>query len=130
MFNISQINAAHKKVKSGTDFPAYVQELIHLGVTGYDTYVSDGHSIYFGENDFKAVSESKYLVLEVAPEADKTKFEHYLKMHQQGETDYPTFCQHAAETGVYTWTVDFQKMTCTYLDNAGSEILSEKILAL
>jgi hypothetical protein len=49
MFTIEQIKAAHSKVKSGTDFPAYVQELIALGVTGYETYVADGHTGLFRE---------------------------------------------------------------------------------
>jgi uncharacterized protein YbcV (DUF1398 family) len=36
-------------------------------------------------------------------------------MHQQGKTDFPTFCKHAAETGVEKWRVDISQMTCTYL---------------
>ena len=33
MFTIEQIKNAHAKVKSGADFPTYVQNLIKLGVT-------------------------------------------------------------------------------------------------
>ncbi len=130
MFTIKQIKEAHTKVKSGADFPAYVQDLIQLGVKKYDTYLSNGQQVYFGENDFNAASESNGPLLTIAPETDEPTFRHYLKIHQQGETDYATFCQHAAETGVYKWTVDFQKMTCTYFDKSGNEILLEKLHAI
>ncbi|MGB4398918.1 MAG: DUF1398 family protein [Daejeonella sp.] len=36
MFTAEQIKAAHSKVKSGADFPAYIQDIKALGVTGYE----------------------------------------------------------------------------------------------
>ena len=45
MFTIDQIKEAHSKVKSGADFPQYVQDLIKLGVIHYTTYVRDGHTV-------------------------------------------------------------------------------------
>jgi len=127
MLTIEQIKAAHSKVKSGADFPRYVRDLIELGVSSYDTYVSDGHAEYFGKDEQTLRSDAKYALLEVAPASDGEKFRHYLKIHQQGETDYPTFCRHSAETGVEKWTVDTNKMTCTYYDKAGTELLVERI---
>ena len=38
MFTIAQIKEAHSRVKSGADFPTYIQDLIELGVKGYDTF--------------------------------------------------------------------------------------------
>jgi hypothetical protein len=35
MFTVEQIRAAHNKVKSGADFPAYIQEIKALGVSQY-----------------------------------------------------------------------------------------------
>ena len=96
MFELKEIKEAHSKVKSGADFPAYVQDLIKLGVKKYDTYVSDGHSLFFGDEDYKVKSESKYSKLNVANISDKERFTHYLKKHQRGQTDYPTFCNHSA----------------------------------
>ncbi len=43
MFTLEQIKSAHSKVKSGADFPNYIQDLINLGIKSYHTYVSDGH---------------------------------------------------------------------------------------
>ena len=41
MFTLEQIKSAHSKVKSGADFPNYVQDIIKLGVIFYETHVSD-----------------------------------------------------------------------------------------
>lgn len=65
--------------------------------------------------------------LEVAEKNDKDKFTHYLKIHQQGKTDYSTFCSHCAETGIERWFASLDKMTCTYYDKARNEILVEQI---
>lgn len=43
MFKIAQIKEANSKVKSGAAFPASIQDLIELGVQGYDIFVNDGY---------------------------------------------------------------------------------------
>ncbi len=126
-FTIDQIKAAHAKVKSGADFPNYVQDLIKLGITHYDTYVRDGHTRYFGNEDHQVQSEPKYPALTIPSSGNGEQFKYYLKIHQQGQTDYPTFCSHAAETGVEKWTVDTVAMTCTYFDKAGNTMLVEQV---
>ena len=35
MFTVSQIKEAHSKVKSGADFPKYIQEIKGFGVIGF-----------------------------------------------------------------------------------------------
>lgn len=127
MFTINEIKEAHKKVKSGADFPLYFRALINLGVSSYDTYVTDGHSEYAGKDNFTISSRGNYAPIPVAGKPDKNKFGKYLKMHQQGETDYPAFCRHAAESGIERWKLDMTAMTCTYYDKEGHEILQEKI---
>jgi uncharacterized protein YbcV (DUF1398 family) len=129
MFQLTQIKEAHAKVKSGADFPAYVQDLIQLGVHGYDTCVTDGHTFFTGANNYSIQSEPKYAPLDIAGISDPEKFKDYLKMHQEGQTDYPAFCGHAAETGVEKWTVDMNAMTCTYYDRSNNKMLEEKIPA-
>ncbi len=127
MFTIEQIKAAHSKVKSGADFPNYVQDLIQLGVTFYETYVSDGHTDYLGTDDYKTSSESKYSRLIIAEQADAEQFRLNLKAHQQGKTDYATFCIDCAKSGVEKWAVRMDMMTCAYYDKAGNELLVEAI---
>ena len=127
MFTIDQIKEAHAKVKSGADFPGFVRELVNLGVISYDSFVSDGHTEYAGEKGHLVQSGAKYPMMGVAAKSNSDQFRHYLKIHQQGQTDYPTFCQHSAETGVEKWTVDLKAMTCSYFDCSGQIMLVEEI---
>lgn len=126
-FELKDIKEAHAKVKSGVDFPSYVQDLIKIGVKKYDTYVSDGHAIFFGEDNFQIKSKPKYAKLVVATICDKDKFKHYLKSHQRGQTDFPSFCIHSAETGCEKWTMDMSQMVCTYYDKLNGILFEEKI---
>lgn len=127
MFTIEQIQAAHAKVQSGADFPAYIRDLKLLGVNYYETWVEDGHTDYSGAADTKAASNGKYGPFVIAAEADAPAFEHCLRLHQQGGSDYLTFCRQCAEYGVEKWAVCLEKMTCTYYDKAGKELLQEAI---
>lgn len=127
MFTIEQIKEAHSRVESGADFPIYIQDLINLGVLGYDTFTNDGHVEYFGTNNFRATSPENYDAISVASVANKERFIEYLVMHQDGQTDYFTFCNHAAQCGIAKWSVNIIEMTCTYFDVSNEAILIEKI---
>ncbi len=127
MFTVEQIEQAHQKVKSGADFPKYIQEIKQLGVFAFETWVEDSHTQYFGKNDFQTKSEPQYDDLTVAEVSDKKKFSYCLKLHQKGKTDYITFCKHCAETGIEKWYVSLDKMTCTYYDKVGNEVMTEAI---
>lgn len=127
MFTIAQIKEAHDKVKSGADFPKYIQDLINLGVIGYDTFVADGHVEYFGADNYRTTATETYATLAVATSANKERFIEFLVMHQEGQTDYLTFCKQAAQCGIAQWTVNIVEKTCTYFDNNQNSILIEKI---
>ena len=127
MFTVAQIEQAHAKVKSGADFPKYIQEIKEMGVLSFETWVNDSHTEYYGTNGYRISSAPKYGNLEISAQTDKEKFATQLKAHQQGQTDYYTFCTDCAETGVEKWIVDLTKMTCIYYDQAGEEILVEQI---
>jgi uncharacterized protein YbcV (DUF1398 family) len=127
VFTIDQIKTAHLKVKSGTDFPKYVQDLIKLGVTSYCIFVIDGHAEYFGKNGYHIKSDAKYSALDVVKNSDAESFINRLKIHQKGQSDYMTFCNDSANNGVEKWIVDTQKMTCTYYDKMGNNMLEEDI---
>ncbi len=130
IFQLEEIKAAHSKVKSGADFPKYIDDLKKLGVLRYDSFVGDGHTVYFGANNYQIQSPAKYENLKVENAGKVPEFRNYLKIHQQGQTDYPTFCRHSAETGVEKWTVDLNRMICTYYDKSGNKMHEEKIPGL
>lgn len=127
MFTVKQIKAAHSKVKSGADFPSYIKEIKSLGVTHYEAYVTDGHTDYHGGSNHIVTVPAKYEPIAIAdiPQIDQFKAE--LLAHQQGKTDYLTFIKMCAETGIEKWEIRMDKMTCTYYDKAGNEILVERI---
>jgi uncharacterized protein YbcV (DUF1398 family) len=127
MFTIEQIKEAHSKVKTGADFPNYIQDLIILGVKGYDTNVHDGSVEYYGVNNYRVSSNDKYDEIKVTSNANKERFLEFLLLHQDGQTDYITFCNQAGQCGIAKWRVDIIEMTCTYYDKSGNEIVIEKI---
>lgn len=127
MFTTEQIKAAHSKVKSGADFPMYISEIKQLGVTSYEVFVNDGLTRYFGENGYTISDRPKYEKMTLVPNTNAPQFLADLKAHQQGKTDYMTFCADCARSGIEKWVVCLEKMTCTYFDLAGNEILTEEI---
>lgn len=126
-FTMEQIHDAFSRVKGGQDFPQFVQDLKLLGVTHYDNYVSDGRTIYYGANNFTVNSEAKYGQKPVDSVASAEKLKHALSIHQQGQTDYPTFCDQAAAAGVEKWTTNMIEMTVTYYDKEGNKMVVENI---
>ncbi|MFN0255460.1 DUF1398 domain-containing protein [Pedobacter ureilyticus] len=127
MFTVSQIEDVHSKVKSGGDFPRYIQEIKEMGVLGFETWVKDSHTEYHGANEYRTSSTAQYENLEISTDINKEQFVKQLKAHQQGQTDYYTFCKDCAENGIEKWVVDLDQMTCIYYDKAGEEILLEQI---
>jgi len=127
MFTVEQIKTAHSKVKSGADFPSYIKEIKELGVTHYEAYVTDGHIDYHGANNFTATVPANYEPLVIADSSKGEEFKAVLVAHQQGKTDFLTFIKMCAAFGIEKWEICMDKMTCTYLDKAGNEILVEQI---
>lgn len=128
MFTTHEIEEIHAKVKSGADFPQYIQELIKLGVASYSIYVNDGHTDYYGKDNFHITSDAKYPTLPIAEKSDIEKLKHALTIHQQGQTNYMTFCKHSADAGVQKWTVDTTQMLCTYYDKDENVMFVEHVL--
>lgn len=126
-FTIEEIKAEHQKVKTGADFPKYIQSIKNLGVSHYTAYVEEGNTAYFDAENNAANTGSKYDQLTISETVNLDQFKSRLKLHQQGGTNYMTFCNDCAENGVKGWNMDLNKMTCTYFDTKGNEILEEKV---
>lgn len=124
-FTIEEIKAEHQKVKSGADFPKYIQAIKNFGVSHYTAYVSDGNTEYFDTENNSTKTGSKYETLEISENLNLENFKTRLKLHQQGGTDYLTFCKDCAENGVEGWKMDLNQMTCTYFDKTGNNVLEE-----
>lgn len=130
MFTREQIEKAHAKVKSGADYPKYIQDLKELGVKNYDVVLRNGSWVFKGEEGYVVTFQRKFESVEVAEQSSYEHFKEILEKHQGGETDYPTFCIQAGESGVEKWITDIDAMTVTYLDKDGVVMTVEPIPAL
>ncbi len=126
-FTIENIKAEHQKVKSGADFPQYIQAIKALGVSHYKAYVPDGNTEYFNAGNEAVQTGRKYDTLTVSDAVNLEKFKERLKLHQQGKTDYMTFCKDCAENGIKGWTMDLYAMTCIYFDRNETDVLAEQV---
>lgn len=126
-FTLDQVHAAHAKVKSGADFPQYVQDLKDLGMAGYTIDVRTGKTTYSDTEGEMLASDVAYAALPLSEVLNKERFAERLKLHQQGGTDYPAFCRDCTDNGIAGWLLDFDQMTCTYFDARGNDVLTEQI---
>lgn len=129
MFTVRQIKEAYAKVKSGADYPGYVQELKGLGVTCYDYVVENGSNVFYGGNGLSLKVENQCDRLQVASRWSKEKLQGAISMHQKGQTDFKAFRSQAADAGVEKWTSDLEKMQVLYYGKAANLLLSEPIPA-
>lgn len=127
MFTEEQLKAAHNKVKTGADFPKYINEIKLLGLLRYEFWVDNGRVIYYGSNGYVVNSAPKYPQLEISGNSSTEQLKHTIAIHQQGLTDFITFCKEAAAAGVDKWVIDSQRMLCIYYDSAGNEMVAEPI---
>ncbi|MBI1287317.1 MAG: DUF1398 domain-containing protein [Flavobacteriales bacterium] len=127
MFTEQQVKLAHSKVRSGADFPAYIKEIKALGVTHYETYVADGHIDCHGGDSHTVTTPAKYDPMVISDTVKADVFKAELKAHQLGRTDFLTFIKMCATTGIEKWKISMDRMTCTYFDKRGNEVLVEEI---
>ncbi len=126
MFTIEQIDDLHARLGSAKTFTEYVLALKALGVEKYDSYLADGHSEYFGQGH-RAVSPPVHEVLAVAETSQRETFLDHLRRHERRETTYLEMSSGLAQSGIKKWTVDTVRMTMTFYDTAGREMLVEQI---
>jgi uncharacterized protein YbcV (DUF1398 family) len=127
MFTIEQINDLHARLGSAKTLPEYTRALNALGVERYDSYLADGHSEYFGQSGYRVDSPPVHEVLSVAETGQREMFLQHLRRHELRQTTYVEMSRGLAESGIEKWTVDTGRMTMTFYDKAGKEMLVEQI---
>src|SRR5579872_7079886 len=127
MFTLEQIDDLHAQLGSAKTFPEYVRALKAIGVERADSYLADGHSEYFGQNGHRVVSPPVHEVLPVAETGQRESFLEHLKRHERSETTYLEMSRGLAQSGIEKWTIDTARMTMTFYDKAGKEMLVEQI---
>ena len=127
MFTVQQMKLAHAKVKTGADFPAYVQEIKQLGLFRYEYLVKNGKTVYHGANNFQVSSDAIYSEKIISETLSPAALKQIIAEHQQGKSDFLTLCGLVADAGVEKWIVDTQAMLCIYYDSTGNVIMTEPI---
>ena len=127
MFTIEQINELHARLGSASTLTEYVRALKALGVERYDSYLADGHSEYFGQAGYRLVSAAEHEVFLVAEASQRERFLQHRRRHELGRTTYLEMSRGLAQSGIEKWTVDTRRMTMTFYDKAGREMLVEQM---
>ena len=127
MFTLEQINDLHERLGSAKTFPEYVRALKALGVERCDSYLADGHSEYFSQSGESVVSPPVHEALAVAETSQREAFLQHLSRHEQGQTSYLEMSMGLAKSGIEKWTIDTRRMTMTFHDKSGREMLVEQI---
>lgn len=127
MFTIEQIDDLHVRLGSARTLPEYVRAIKALGVERYDSYLTDGHSEYSGQGGHTVVSPPVHEVLPVAETSQRETFLQHLRQHELHQTTYLEMSRGLAESGIVKWTVDTVRMTMTFYDKSGREMLVEQI---
>lgn len=88
MFTLKQINGIHKRFGKKTTLPQYLHALKTIGVIKYDSFVTDGHSEYYGNDSQIVVSLPLHEKFKIIKTSNKESMLTHLSLHQQGKTSY------------------------------------------
>ena len=127
MFTLEQINDIHDRAGNEETLALYLRELRAIGVATYDSYINDGHSVYFGIDGQQLESPPAHEKFDVADTSDREAFLQQMSLVEQGKLGYVEMSRAFAGSGVEKWTFDTQKMTLTYYGIDGSVMLAEDI---
>lgn len=125
-FKLSAIQQAHQQF-TGVDFPKLFKAFKDMGMTYNIVNIQDGTATYVHQSEDDIVTSSVKSNHPVAPSSNQSIVQDVLTRHQQGQTDFETFCDEMAQAGIYKWHIDIQAGTCTYIDLQEQAIFSELI---
>ncbi|MBA4852125.1 DUF1398 domain-containing protein [Emticicia sp. BO119] len=127
MFTLDQINEIHNNFGKKSTLPQYLHALNEIGVMKYDSFITDGHSEYYGAENQLLVSSAIHEKLAIAETSNLEALKIHLELHAQGKTDYFQMIQGLADSGVEKWTFNTSQLTIAYYDKAGNELLADEI---
>ena len=81
MFTLDQMNDIHERLGKQATLPEYLRALNSIGVEKYDSFLSDGHSEYFGIGNQKVVSPRVHEKLTIAVPSNRENLIKHLNLH-------------------------------------------------
>jgi uncharacterized protein YbcV (DUF1398 family) len=127
VFTMAEIDDLHARLGRADSLADYLRSLAALGVVRFDSFVTDGHSEFFGSDGQSVVSPAHHQVLAVAEVSDRDSFLRHLRRHSDGETSYVEMSRGLADSGIEKWVADTGLLTMTYHDAAGVPLLLEQV---
>lgn len=128
MFTLDQISDIHERLGKQATLAQYLQALKAIGVDKYDSFITDGHSEYYGNGDQKVVSPPVHEKFIIAKTSSREGLLKHLNLHNRGKTNYLEMSKGLADSGIEKWTFDTGKLTITYINIDGHRMLVEAIL--
>ena len=116
MFTLEQINDIHDRLGNAETLSQYLEALKNIGVDYYDSFITDGHSEYFGKGGHKVISPPVHEDLSIGKSCNRESFLNHLNLHNEGKTNYLEMSKGLADSGIEKWTFDTNKMTIAYYE--------------
>ncbi|ATH63327.1 DUF1398 domain-containing protein [Staphylococcus pasteuri] len=125
-FTLKAIQDAHSKY-TGPDFPKLFKAFKDMGMTTNIVNIQQGTSTYINTEKQTITTNGVKATHDVATSSHSSSVKDILKRHQNGDIDFPTFCEEMAQAGIYKWYIDINAGTCSYIDLNEQTIVSEQI---
>ena len=127
MVTLAEIDEVHGRLGNSDSLDAYCRALADLGVTGYDSYVTDGHTVFHTTHGRELVTPAYHEAVEVATEPDHAAVHATLARTEAGELDYGEMSRLLGAAGLERWSVDTRRLVMTYTDVLGEAALVEQL---
>ncbi len=124
---LAQIDLLHERLGKADSLDEYCRALADLGVTGFDSYVVDGHTVFRTTEGTELASPAHHDVVEIAVAPDHAAVRRALDRAAAGEVGYVEMSTLLGAAGLERWSVDTQRLVMTYVDSLGETVLVEQL---
>lgn len=127
MVTLAELDEIHERLGKADTLVAYYGALADVGVTGYDSYVADGRTVFRTADGQELETGANHDPLGVATDPDHAAVHETLARAAAGELGYLEMSRLLAGAGLERWSVDTRALTMTYSDVRGEVVLLEQL---
>jgi uncharacterized protein YbcV (DUF1398 family) len=127
MVTLSEIDDIHERLGKADSLPAYCQALADVGVIAYDSYVSDGRTVFRTADGGELDTGPNHELVPVETEPDHDAVHDTLARTEKGELGYAEMSRLLGAAGLERWSVDTRQQVMTYVDVRGEAVLVEQL---
>jgi uncharacterized protein YbcV (DUF1398 family) len=127
MVTLAELDLVHEQLGKADTLDAYCRALADLGVTGYDSYVVDGRTVFRTTDGSQLTTPAHHDIIDIATEPDHAAVRTTLARAAAGEVGYVEMSQLLGAAGLDRWSVDTLGLVMTYTDVLGEVVLVEQL---